>query len=99
MLFLLKKYLGSLIMPLPLLLIIAFFALILLWFTRWQKTGKSVLTIVIVLLTLLGMQPVADTLLMPSEKAYQARYELRENSPQDVNYIVVLGGGDRKSVV
>ncbi|EPP4076593.1 envelope biogenesis factor ElyC, partial [Proteus mirabilis] len=48
MLFLLKKYLGSLIMPLPLLLIIAFFALILLWFTRWQKTGKSVLTIVIV---------------------------------------------------
>ncbi|HEK2748080.1 MAG: envelope biogenesis factor ElyC, partial [Proteus mirabilis] len=63
MLFLLKKYLGSLIMPLPLLLIIAFFALILLWFTRWQKTGKSVLTIVIVLLTLLGMQPVADTLL------------------------------------
>ncbi|HIH5943142.1 TPA: envelope biogenesis factor ElyC, partial [Proteus mirabilis] len=93
MLFLLKKYLGSLIMPLPLLLIIAFFALILLWFTRWQKTGKSVLTIVIVLLTLLGMQPVADTLLMPSEKAYQARYELRENSPQDVNYIVVLGGG------
>ncbi|MFV8889799.1 envelope biogenesis factor ElyC [Proteus mirabilis] len=93
MLFLLKKYLGILIMPLPLLLIIAFFALILLWFTRWQKTGKSVLTIVIVLLTLLGMQPVADTLLMPSEKAYQARYELRENSPQDVNYIVVLGGG------
>ncbi len=69
MLFLLKKYLGSLIMPLPLLLIIAFFALILLWFTRWQKTGKSVLTIVIVLLTLLGMQPVADTLLMPSEKS------------------------------
>lgn len=47
---------------------------------------------VLILLTILGIQPVADTLLMPSEKEYQARYELRENSPQDVNYIVVLGG-------
>lgn len=93
MLFLLKKYLGSLLMPLPLLLLIAFLALALLWFTRWQKTGKSLLTVVIVLLTLLGMQPIADTLLMPSEKAYQKRYELRQNLPENINYIVVLGGG------
>ncbi|KLU19571.1 hypothetical protein ABE79_03805, partial [Proteus mirabilis] len=93
MLFLLKKYVAGFLMPLPLLLLIAFFALALLWFTRWQKTGKSLLTVVLVLLTLLGIQPVADTLLMPSEKEYQARYELRENSQQDVNYIVVLGGG------
>ncbi|MCO7050573.1 envelope biogenesis factor ElyC [Proteus terrae] len=93
MLFLLKKYVAGFLMPLPLLLLIAFFALALLWFTRWQKTGKSLLTVVLVLLTILGIQPVADTLLMPSEKEYQARYELRENSQQDVNYIVVLGGG------
>ncbi|AYY80047.1 MULTISPECIES: envelope biogenesis factor ElyC [Proteus] len=93
MLFLLKKYVAGFLMPLPLLLLIAFFALALLWFTRWQKTGKSLLTVVLILLTILGIQPVADTLLMPSEKEYQARYELRENSPQDVNYIVVLGGG------
>ncbi|MEQ4912429.1 envelope biogenesis factor ElyC [Proteus terrae] len=93
MLFLLKKYIAGFLMPLPLLLLIAFFALALLWFTRWQKTGKSLLTVVLVLLTILGIQPVADTLLMPSEKEYQARYELRENSQQDVNYIVVLGGG------
>ncbi|MEQ5206478.1 MULTISPECIES: envelope biogenesis factor ElyC [unclassified Proteus (in: enterobacteria)] len=93
MLFLLKKYVAGFLMPLPLLLLIAFFALALLWFTRWQKTGKSLLTVVLILLTMLGIQPVADTLLMPSEKEYQARYELRENSQQDVNYIVVLGGG------
>ncbi|WIV89625.1 envelope biogenesis factor ElyC [Proteus appendicitidis] len=93
MLFLLKKYVAGFLMPLPLLLLIAFFALALLWFTRWQKTGKGLLTVVLVLLTILGIQPVADTLLMPSEKEYQARYELRENSQQDVNYIVVLGGG------
>ena len=93
MLFLLKKYVAGFLMPLPLFLSIAFFALALLWFTRWQKTGKSLLTVVLVLLTILGIQPVADTLLMPSEKEYQARYELRENSQQDVNYIVVLGGG------
>ncbi|WP_311751663.1 envelope biogenesis factor ElyC [Proteus columbae] len=93
MLFLLKKYVAGFLMPLPLLLLIAFFALALLWFTRWQKTGKSLLTVALVLLTILGIQPVADTLLMPSEKEYQARYELRENSQQDVNYIVVLGGG------
>ncbi len=78
-------------MPLPLLLIIAFCA----YFTvvcSLAKTGKSVLTIVIVLLTLLGMQPVADTLLMPSEKRIKARYELRENSPQDVNWLIVVLG-------
>ncbi|QAV24223.1 envelope biogenesis factor ElyC [Proteus hauseri] len=93
MLFLLKKYIGSLLMPFPLLLLVASFALILLWFTRWQKTGKSLLTVAIFLLAILGIQPIADTLLMPSEKEYQTRYELRENSPAEVNYIVVLGGG------
>ncbi|HCH50800.1 MAG TPA: envelope biogenesis factor ElyC [Proteus sp.] len=93
MLFLLKKYIGSLLMPFPLLLLVASFALILLWFTRWQKTGKSLLTAAIFLLAILGIQPIADTLLMPSEKEYQTRYELRENSPTEVNYIVVLGGG------
>ncbi|OAT23079.1 envelope biogenesis factor ElyC [Proteus myxofaciens] len=93
MLFLLKKYIGSLLMPLPLLLIIAFFALALLWFTRWQKTGKSILTVTLILLTLLGIQPIADTLLMPSEKDYQTRYELRSSALKEVNYIVVLGGG------
>ncbi|MEQ4923902.1 envelope biogenesis factor ElyC [Proteus hauseri] len=93
MLFLLKKYIGGLLMPFPLLLIIAFFALALLWFTRWQKTGKSMLTIALFLLAILGIQPIADTLLMPSEKNYQTRYELRETSPQEINYIVVLGGG------
>lgn len=93
MLFCSQKYLGSLIMPLPLLLMNLLFCAYFTVVYSLAKTGKSVLTIVIVLFTLLGMQPVADTLLMPSEKAYQARYELRENSPQDVNYIVVLGGG------
>ncbi|MEQ5111143.1 envelope biogenesis factor ElyC [Providencia vermicola] len=94
MLFFLKKYIGSLLMPLPLLLIIGAIGLLLLWFTRWQKWGKSLTTASLVLIALLGLQPVSDSLLAPIEGKYNKRYELiTENPPNDIKYIVVLGGG------
>ncbi|ENY6784986.1 MULTISPECIES: envelope biogenesis factor ElyC [Providencia] len=94
MLFLLKKYIGSLLMPLPLLLIVGFIGLLLLWFTRWQRCGKAFATLSLVLITLLGLQPISDTLLAPAEKQFNKRYELiTETPPQEVRYIVVLGGG------
>lgn len=37
MLFNLKKLFGALLMPLPLLMLLMGLALLLLWFTRWQK--------------------------------------------------------------
>lgn len=93
MLFILKKYLGSLLMPLPALLIIGLIGLILLWFTHWQKSGKCCVTLSLVCILLLGLQPVADKLLAPIESGYEKRYELLDNHPVAINYIVVLGGG------
>ena len=88
MLFTLKKFVGGLLMPLPLLLIIMGLALILLWFTRWQKSGKTLFALSWLVLLLISLQPVADRLLLPLEKPY-ATYQ--GNDP--VDYIVVLGGG------
>ncbi|CDG21848.1 conserved exported protein of unknown function [Xenorhabdus poinarii G6] len=75
MLFLLKKYIGSLLMPLPLIIIVSFTALLLLWFTRWQKTGKALLSLSWLALLLLSLQPIADKLLLPVEGKYVQRYE------------------------
>lgn len=94
MLFLFKKYLGSLLMPLPLLLILGFIGVILLWFTRWQKSGKTCVSVSFIAIALLGLQPIADGLLAPVEGKYDKRYELITlNPPENIHYIVVLGGG------
>ncbi|EKT62082.1 envelope biogenesis factor ElyC [Providencia burhodogranariea] len=94
MLFILKKYIGSLLMPLPLLLILGFIGIILLWFTRWQKSGKVCVSISVIAVTLLSIQPISDSLLAPTEGSFDKRYELiTTNPPEHVDYIVVLGGG------
>lgn len=42
MLFTLKKVIGGMLLPLPLMLIIIGVGLALLWFSRFQKTGKNI---------------------------------------------------------
>lgn len=96
MLFALKKYLGGFLMPLPFMLLLILAGLLLLWFSRWQKTGKTLITVSWLGLVLLSLQPVADTLLLTTEKPYEKRYELitlAEVQQQELRYIVVLGGG------
>lgn len=88
MLFTLKKFIGGLLLPLPFLLLIMAASLLLLWFTRWQKTAKSFLTLSWLALLLLSLQPVADSLLAPIENKYPT-YQ----SSTPVDYIIVLGGG------
>lgn len=88
MLFILKKYCAGLLLPLPLLLLLIAVGVILLWFSRFQRTGKLCVTAGWLLLLLLSLQPVADSLLRPIEKRYPT---WQGNSP--VHYIVVLGGG------
>lgn len=88
MLFNLKKFIGNLMMPLPTLLLLMGLALLLLWFTRWQKSGKVILSLSWLLLLLLSLQPIADRLLRPLESDYVT---YRGSDP--VDYIVVLGGG------
>ncbi|MEW5287850.1 envelope biogenesis factor ElyC [Erwinia papayae] len=88
MLFALKKVIGSLLLPLPLLLLIMAAGLLLLWSGRWQKTGKIILCCAWLLLVLLSLQPVADSLLRPTETRYATWHQ-----QQKVDYVVVLGGG------
>jgi uncharacterized SAM-binding protein YcdF (DUF218 family) len=88
MFFTLKKVIGGMLLPLPLLLSLMAAGLLLLWFSRWQKSGKILISISWLLLLLLSLQPVADRLLLPLENQYPTW-----NRSERVDYIVVLGGG------
>ncbi|QHM70484.1 envelope biogenesis factor ElyC [Mixta intestinalis] len=88
MFFSLKKIVGGILLPLPLLLLLMATGILLLWFTRWQKSGKILISAAWIILFALSLQPVADSLLQPLEKQYPTR-----NVAADVSYIVVLGGG------
>ena len=88
MLFMLKKYIGGMMLPLPLLLLLVGLGIVLVWFTRFQKLGKTAITAGWLALLLLSLQPVADGLLKPIEDKYPT---WRGEEP--VQYVVVLGGG------
>lgn len=88
MLFTLKKIVGGLMLPLPLLLLVIGAGIALVWFSRWQKTGKVFISVGWLMLLLLSIQPVADRLLKPIEESYPTWH-----GSERVQYIVVLGGG------
>ncbi|MEN0579636.1 Uncharacterized SAM-binding protein YcdF, DUF218 family [Phytobacter palmae] len=88
MLFTLKKYIGGLMLPLPALLILIGLGLLLVWFSRWQKTGKGIISASWLVLLLLSLQPVADKMLKPIEDTYPTW-----RGGETVQYIVILGGG------
>ncbi|WP_276641449.1 envelope biogenesis factor ElyC [Siccibacter turicensis] len=88
MLFTLKKVIGGMLLPLPFLLFMIGLAICLLWFSRFQKTAKGLLTASWLVLLLLSLQPVADGLLRPIENRYPTLH-----SSEPVKHIVVLGGG------
>ncbi|MCL5501245.1 envelope biogenesis factor ElyC [Escherichia coli] len=88
MLFTLKKYIGGLMLPLPALLILIGLGLLLVWFSRWQKTGKGIISVSWLVLLLLSLQPVADKMLKPIEDTYPTW-----RGGETVQYIVILGGG------
>ena len=88
MLFSLKKAVGGLLLPLPFLLLLMALGILLLWCSRWQKSGKIVISVSWLVLLLLSLQPVADRLLFPLENRYATW-----NGAEKVDYIVVLGGG------
>ncbi len=88
MFFTLKKYISGFILPLPLLLLLMGLGLALIWFSRYQKTGKTMVSVSWLVLLLLSLQPVADGLLKPIEDTYPTW-----RGEQRVKAIVVLGGG------
>ncbi|AOV96587.1 hypothetical protein A9798_06225 [Edwardsiella hoshinae] len=88
MLFALKKFIGSLLLPLPFLLSLCALGLALLWFSRHQRMGKVLVSLAWLGIFLLSLQPLADRLLVPLESAYPTL-----NQGQQARYVVVLGGG------
>ncbi|TCV98155.1 envelope biogenesis factor ElyC [Biostraticola tofi] len=89
MLFTVRKIIGGLLLPLPLLILMIGAGLALLWLSRWQKTAKGLIFTGWILLLLLSLQPVADKLLLPLEN----HYPTWQRTGQPVTWIVVLGGG------
>ncbi len=98
--FIIKKMLGSILMPLPFCLLISFLGLFLLWRGRQVFAGKILITISLVGLTLMSYNPVARVLNTPLNckyEAYRPKQLLKTKNPTEptVKYVVVLAGGHK----
>ncbi|HEV2861270.1 MAG TPA: envelope biogenesis factor ElyC [Pyrinomonadaceae bacterium] len=87
--FLLKKIVGPLLFPLPVCLLLMAAGLVLLWFTRRQRAGKTLVTAGFVLLTLFSYAGVSGRLVRSLERSYTPLVSV----PSGVKWVVVLGGG------
>jgi len=96
--FIFKKIISSFLMPVPLSLLISLIGLILLWFTKRQRTGKIFVSVGIFLMLLLSYNAASNQLLRTLENRYDPdNIQLENNiSSEDmppIKFIVVLGGG------
>src|SRR5438876_8311543 len=94
--FLLKKILSPLLLPVPLCSALLIFGLIILWSGRRQKAGKLLVSTGALLLVLLGYGMSTRWLLMPLERRYPPvliATSVTSQDAQPVKWIVVLGGG------
>ena len=91
MLFILKKWLGGLLMPLPLSLLVFFIGLMLLFFTKKQKAAKTFLICSFTVLFSLSLMPVSDQLARPIERKHPPI--MQRHAAQQLDYILVLGSG------
>lgn len=87
--FVLKKLISSMLMPLPAMLIIGFLGLMLIMFTTRRKTGCLVVLFSLTGIFLVSFQPVSTRLLMPLERQHSAFLPVDES----VDYVMVLGSG------
>jgi uncharacterized SAM-binding protein YcdF (DUF218 family) len=96
--FLLKKIIGSMLLPLPACLLIAFLGLFLLWRGRREMTGKILVTLGLVSLTVMSYLPVSRAIDDPLKKPFEAYMPERASvldptAAREVKYVVVLAGG------
>jgi uncharacterized SAM-binding protein YcdF (DUF218 family) len=97
--YLLKKIFSRFFFPVPFCIEVLLVGLLLLWFTRKQKTGKTVVTLAGVLLFLFSSHFCSGLLLAPLESRYPP-LSLTPGAPaavelKEVKFIVVLGSGFR----
>ena len=98
--FIIKKLLGSLLMPLPLCLLISFLGLFFLWCGKRAFAGKILTTLGLMGLLVMSYDPVARALNAPLDCRYESyainRYAKSEAKPKpSVKYVVVLAGGHK----
>jgi len=92
-----KKIFSRFLFPIPLCLEVLSIGLLLLWFTRKQKTGRMVVTLAGVLLFLFSSQFFSGVLLTPLESRYMPLFTAPEaRAParlREAKFIVVLASG------
>lgn len=94
--FLLKKIISPLFLPMPFCSVLLIFGLFLLWSTRRQKAGRLFVSLGALLLIFLGYGVSTRWLLRPLERQYPPILNAASVTAQDgqpVKWIVVLGGG------
>jgi len=89
--FLLKKIVAPLLLPLSVCIGILLIGVCFLFFTRKQKTGKGIILLGIASLIIFSYAPFADVPLRSLEYRYPALVDVLPFS--DVAWVVVLGGG------
>lgn len=87
MLFALKKFVGILFMPLPLILLLLFISII--FFNKKPRFARYTLVMSTALLVLLSLSPVSDTFIEPLEQKYPVYSAIHG----DIDFIVILGCG------
>lgn len=102
MLFWLKKILTLPFLPLQFSLMASTVGLVLLFWTKHQKTGRALVTAAVLALAIFANRGVAHFLIAPLESGYNATPEARVRSElpapvQACRTIVVLGGGHSDS--
>ncbi|MFX0203872.1 MAG: ElyC/SanA/YdcF family protein, partial [Candidatus Hodarchaeota archaeon] len=98
--FLFKKIIAPLFMPVPLCLGFLVVGLFLLWCTKKERAAKILISIGTVLFGLLGYGPVANSLLVHLEDRYspvlinETSGKISDEFDASVKWVVALGGGN-----
>ena len=94
--FVLRKFVSTLLLPFNLCLGLLLLGLVVLLFTRRQRLAKIVITSSAILLLLFSFSPLADKLISSLEMQYSP-LAAQDLARENVHYIVVLGGGHNSS--
>ena len=96
--FLLKKIIGSLFLPLPISSLLLIIGLFFLWRTSRQRLGRTLVTIATLILICFSNLVVSNLLLRPLERPYAPALNSAEQiaalTQPSLKWIVVLGAGD-----
>ncbi|MCP4957367.1 envelope biogenesis factor ElyC [Photobacterium aquimaris] len=87
--FILKKIISALLMPLPFLLLVGVIGLCVLWFTRQKKLASILVSVSLIGIFLCSFQPLTTALLRPLEQENPAFV----STTKPISYVMVLGSG------